>query len=608
MEDDNLPFNLQSQNQNDGLPNDFDFSFEENEIEDDNIDFLNNKELVESFGEFLKVKISNFNLLNLNPIYFFKKIYNFYNQSSLDCFFLKLQKKVKEKKISKIIQLKRENFAGDQNSTKVNLDIDFEKNLFKVKNNYSTEEISIPLIIKKETFEIPVLGYDKNKLDISLLQPKSKVNKSVGNNSSSYTDSGGNAIGSGKNDDSDDSASIQNNTLLSENSFFYKDNNLITKENNDNLLHILNREKLGGYNYESMAIKNFELICNLSINREIWVSNLKLQNSNNINKFFNLKGEIAINDFQIDAYIPCILGKELEKIRNKFKNNFFFYEDMNLEQDKKYEIIGEVAINIINQSQEKIKQEFNYIHLINAFNNYTEKENTNFISLCKKYNLTQGGEKIFILLTDGSYLTLNFMTMLIKEMNTKTLDELDKLDKFQIQNKLKELKDKNDLDIFDINIEKFFYFYIFCQNLKKSGIKFCIIFISDILEDKLENIYEGKIKKYLANTQNRKEIPDNIGNKNSYDDNNNNHIENDKNNTKINDGNNNNKKDNNKNDNNDINKINNINNNIINDITQINNYENINKSLSIYIIFIIKCLIKLTKLQLYIISKMKISK
>ena len=72
--------------------------------------------------------------------------------------------------------------------------------------------------------------------------------------------------------------------------------------------------------------------------------------------------------------------------------------------------------------------------------------------------------------------------------------------------------------------------------MKKSGIKFCIIFISDILEDKLENIYEGKIKKYLAKTQNSKEIPDNI------------------------DVNNNNKNDNSKIDSNSNNEINNSNN------------------------------------------------
>ena len=337
----------------------------------------------------------------------------------------------------------------------------------------------IPLIIKKESFEIPVLGCDKNKIEISLLlQPKesktkqnqtqSKVNKSVGNIRSSYTDSNIEKFSSKK----DDSISMQDHTLLSENSFFYQENNLITKENNDNLLHILNSPKFCGDNYEFMAIKNFELICNLTLKREICVSNLKHQNSNNINIFFGLKGEKAIKDFQIDAYIPCIFGKELDKIKNKFKNNFFFYEDMNLEQEKKYEIIGEIAINIIAQSKEKLNQEFNYIHLINAFNKYTEKEKQKFISLCKKYNLTPENEKIFILLTDGSYLTLNFMTRLIKEiqknnekssMNTKTLNELDKLDKSQIQNKLKELKDKNDLDIVDINIENFIIFLFFIR-------------------------------------------------------------------------------------------------------------------------------------------------
>jgi len=48
-------------------------------------------------------------------------------------------------------------------------------------------------------------------------------------------------------------------------------------------------------------------------------------------------------------------------------------------------------------------------------------------------------------------------------------------------------------------VEKFFFFCLFYNNLKYSGIKFCYVFISDILEDKLENRIEEKIKLYIYN-------------------------------------------------------------------------------------------------------------
>ena len=60
-------------------------------------------------------------------------------------------------------------------------------------------------------------------------------------------------------------------------SWIGKDNEdleIMVKENNDDLLYIFNKEKIGGESSESIANKTFELICNISLNRNIKVENL----------------------------------------------------------------------------------------------------------------------------------------------------------------------------------------------------------------------------------------------------------------------------------------------------------------------------------------------
>ena len=162
-----------------------------------------------------------------------------------------------------------------------------------------------------------------------------------------------------------------------------------------------------------------------------------------------------------------------------------------------YEIIGEISQNIINNSRQKISQEFNYIHLIKEFNKYAKKEDSNFISLCNEYGFNNN-EKIFILITDGSYIRTKYLINVL--INKKS--EIEKLisqkkEKTEIINVLSGyFNDNSTLDLLEINIERFYNFCLFYYNLKESGIKFCFCFISDIIEDKLENILEEKIKLY----------------------------------------------------------------------------------------------------------------
>ena len=85
--------------------------------------------------------------------------------------------------------------------------------------------------------------------------------------------------------------------------------------------------------------------------------------------------------------------------------------------------------------------------------------------------------------------------------------------KKEIINKLNEYMEKSKFfDLFEIDPEKFYYFCLFYNNLKSSGIKFCFLFISDIVKDKLENKIEEKIKLYIYDN---KDISQDINNEES---------------------------------------------------------------------------------------------
>ena len=239
-------------------------------------------------------------------------------------------------------------------------------------------------------------------------------------------------------------------------------------------------------------------MCNISLNRDIKIKNFTHKNPDKINSFFNLDDENKINTFQIDSYLPKISGKELNKIHERFPNNFIFFEELKINDSDYYEIIGEVSQNIVNNSKQKIAQEFNYIHLITKFNNYYNKNENNFISLCNLYGLNNI-EKIFILFTDGSYIRTKYLTNLITKNKNEILECFkQKRPKKEILEELnKYLKNIKELNILEIDLDKFYNLCAFYNNLKSSDIRFCFCFIEDVIEDKLENRIEEKIKLYL---------------------------------------------------------------------------------------------------------------
>ena len=61
----------------------------------------------------------------------------------------------------------------------------------------------------------------------------------------------------------------------------------------------------------------------------------------------------------------------------------------------------------------------------------------------------------------------------------------------------KDFKVKKAFALLEIDFEKFYNLWVFFYNLKSNNINFCFCFISDVIEDKLENRIGEKIKLFI---------------------------------------------------------------------------------------------------------------
>ena len=488
--------------------------------------FMNENEYQSLFEDYINVKKSNIKEVYANPLYFIKKIIYFYNKETfLEPYFLYLKStpnQTKEKK-EKYISFEARNIKDNKEAC---LSLDLTKKKFNVMIKPDNKTFTVFFNVENNNINIPISNFDKGKNEVtinssskklkfkgavkiknlnSVEQGKKKKENSFNNNSSgdknihneSNTNSSQLNNSSSKKGDKSSEFTSKENTLISYDGKNNDNLNIIIKENNDNLLLEFNKEKIGGEKFESIANKTFELMCNISLNRDIKVTTLNDKNPDKINSFFNLNDENQINVFQIDTYIPKISGKEIKKIYERFPNNFLFFEELKINDYTNYEIIGEVSQNIVNNAKQKIAQEFNYIHLINKFNNYPQKNDQKFIALCKHFGLNNI-EKIFILFTDGSYIRIKFLINLINRNKNEIINYFQqKKEKKEILTELNNYFKENEFDLLEIDLEKFYNLCLFYNNLKSNNIKFCTCFISDVIEDKLENRIEEKIKLYM---------------------------------------------------------------------------------------------------------------
>ena len=187
---------------------------------------------------------------------------------------------------------------------------------------------------------------------------------------------------------------------------------------------------------------------------------------------------------EFDFQIKNINKEIILNIKENFKGNIICSSNLDsLDEKKNYQIIGEVAKNILHQSSDKIKQINKYVDIIlindilKKLKNIENKEK--IVKNFKTLNFNFNDDKIIMIVTDGSYVKLSKATN-------------DKLD-----NKIFSNRDIKDAQ----NYRKII------QLLKDSKIPFIIFFIPNDLRNNIDDFLIEHAKK-----KNYKEIKTNLEN------------------------------------------------------------------------------------------------
>ena len=313
--------------------------------------FFSEREYQLLIEEYINVKNSNINMTFSNPLYFIKKIIYFFNRETFfNPFMIILKSPPISSNKSPDNKMQTISLSVDINEEKsiASFNLDIKNKKLNATINPDNKSISFCFHIENKSINIPINNYDKANNEIKItpilkekvkkefskkenkVSEKNKTNKSKSNNNSQNNseikDPNSNSILNSfdipKENNYVDST-IANETLISYEEKYLENFDILVRENNENLLNEFYREKLEGTTYESIANKTFELMCNISLNRNIEVKNYIDKSPKRINDFFNLQGENKIKHFQIDSHISKLTGKELTKIKDKFKDNFF---------------------------------------------------------------------------------------------------------------------------------------------------------------------------------------------------------------------------------------------------------------------------------------------
>ena len=304
-----------------------------------------------------------------------------------------------------------------------------------------------------------------------------------------------------------------NNTSISEkkNKSFNQINKPILNTNkklNKSKINEINKniiyENVDGYVFEQNSINfmKYALFANFSNNQvsipgTIQMDKLyeKLKDTNLTNIFV----KPYKNSIKFDMTISGLKKKEIIRLNNIFNNNIFLQEFLKLDEnddEENFDILFEVAINLHKQSQDKYYQINTYsilLQILNKLNKKNSIELNNNIkeeinnSLCKILKISTTNEKIFFLITNGSYLVISNLIKLFKLNKEKKKSTIENDNIKKIFNKYKHHRN-------DKNTQKFFEIL---SMLEKNKIKFCIIYISDEVGNIIDQEYINKIKLIL---------------------------------------------------------------------------------------------------------------
>ena len=306
-------------------------------------------------------------------------------------------------------------------------------------------------------------------------------------------------------------------------------------------LEIFENEKMTGHEFEEFARRTLYLMI-LMIKRDNYmINNPKRASLNALNQFSKSKDKFTKDTCEIDVIINNFNKNDFEELISKFPNNFYFTEQLHLNEiDTKFNVIGEIARNLLFQSNKKKFQIKNYIDIYLNFKsireqmiisnisnndnnnnwdknkitikkkvkNENEKEKNKQIIL-KSFDLKDiSNENIFILITNGPYLLFRIIF--------KILDELLKTDNhYNINDDIeKEINTQNDilsqLTESKRNIkEKVSHLYQIFKDLRKNKVNHCVLYIGTNSENiKDDEFFQNR--EIIKNKEKIEEFSENI--------------------------------------------------------------------------------------------------
>lgn len=252
-----------------------------------------------------------------------------------------------------------------------------------------------------------------------------------------------------------------------------------------NIENIMLKNK--GKEYEKRVINDFNIFLKYLFNKDIKISSnpstsikflysqyenlIKKENYlKNLNIYYKSENDPVA---EFDILIKDIKKNDLSQMVENFKPNIISYNLQNLEDDKNYEAIGEVAQDILNQAIDKKTQISKYIDIILIDSILREKlgKNHEFFKNYEKLNLSMN-DKLIIIFTNGSYIKL-----------LKSFKEIKNVKNINVDNY------HNERDIKNIRNLK-----VIIDLIEKSGISYIIFYLENFDKDNVENYLINYIK------------------------------------------------------------------------------------------------------------------
>ena len=439
--------------------------------------------------------------------------------------------------------------SDNQNIDLIDLEINKNDKQLSIYQNDYQKLVSIETILKnKSYYQTKYLIITKHliNMDDYYLSLEKKMDETFGNSNRANSMN-----------------SSQNSNKSKKISKTKEDLNILKLGYTKKLLEIYENEKMTGKEFEEYAKRTLYLMFLMIKKDNYIIYNPKSVNLKGLdqylmsyekNKKFNIERceiDIIINDFQ---------KADFNELINNYPKNFYFTEELHLDKiGNKFNIIGEIARNLIYQSDKKKSQINNYLDIFKKFkiireninkkskednnifgnndnsekndtdnknvHDYSESQNDEIITFEKKegyekidknqnlqkilnsFNIKDiSKENIFLIITNGPYLLFK----IIFEILEKVLkDENQNI--YDIENKIEEHNDiltklcesKRNLK------EKVKNLYSLFKDLRKENINHCVLYIGTNSEN-LKDTDFFKMNSIITNSENKEELKENI--------------------------------------------------------------------------------------------------